>query len=154
DGIVAKEGEHSLKANKRGTRSLINPKLPSLSEVKLLESNPREMYELIRAKTLYTLGHSVGHDFVNPAYYNAVFKDLKMRHGLRITAEDGTVTLLSADEAIAQQREGSLPDGETELVVLSDRTVKTLLGEQDTHGLQRTWTEAPTVDSAGVRPWR
>lgn len=152
DGLNVTEEKHALKANRRGTLSLINPDIPTLADIRELEA-AGGMYEILRAKTLYFLGQSMGHDYLDPEYYNAVFKDLKMRHGFRAIVEDGTVTLLSSDEAIAMQQRGETLEGTVELVTLSPRTINTLLGEQDVHGLHANPLSQLTVDSTGVRPW-
>ena len=154
EGLNVTEQQAALKANKKGTLSLINPKLPTLEEVKLMEADPTDLYALLQAKTMYLLSNSTGHEVLDPTYYNAVFKDLKLRHGIRVSVEGGPTTLLSAEEAIALQAAGQMPEGNIELVVLSDRMLKTLLGEQDVHGLQQFWLDAPTVDSAGVKRWK
>lgn len=158
-GIMGIDGENvieqlaSLKANKKGTDALINPKLPTAEDIALLEELG-DVYEVLKAKTLFVLSHSLGHRPLDPKGYNFLFKDLKMRHALLVTDASGNQQLLSADEAIRLQATSSLPEGSTaRLITLSPRTLNTLLGEQNTQGLLRPMLEAPTIDSAATPVW-
>ena len=141
----------ALKANKKGLLSLINPDLVGQEVITRLE-DPADMYGTLERKLALFMQYSLGHKVLEPIYANAVFKDLKMRHGLRVTV-GGVTTLLSADEAIAMQKSGPIQADEIELITLSPRVLRTLLGEQDVQGVVRPWTAVPTVNSEGVTTW-
>ena len=141
----------ALKANKKGLLSLINPDLVSQETITSLE-DPTDMYGTLERKLSLFMQYSLGHKVLEPIYANAVFKDLKMRHALRVTT-GGVSTLLSADQAIALQKNGPIQADSVELVLLSPRVLRTLLGEQDVQGVTRPFTTAPTVNSAGVSLW-
>ena len=141
----------ALKANKKGLLSLINPDLVSQEAITKLE-DPADMLTTLENKLALFMGYSLGHKVLEPIYANAVFKDLKMRHALRVTT-GGVSTLLSADEAIALQQQGPIQADTLELVLLSPRVLRTLLGEQDVQGVTRPFSTVPSVNSAGVSPW-
>ena len=158
----------ALKANKKGTLALVNPELFTPDQVRALE-NIDDFYTMIHAKAQMLIGRDIGYGKLEPSYYNAVVKDLKLRHAVRLIV-NGEPKIFSADEVIAMQKDGSwtalrqqtgaaLEVGGTtvpeaaipvELVTLSPRVLRTILGEQDIHGLKKPVTETPSIDSANV----
>jgi hypothetical protein len=150
DGLNVFDQTAALKANKKGLLSLRNPALAAQEAIMALE-DPADVYGTLQRKLAHLMTTSLGHKVLEPIYAPAVFKDLKMRHALRVTTGDTTM-LLSADQAIALQAKGPI-DGELELVTISPRVLRTLLGEQDLQGVTRAFTDAPTVNSAGVTVW-
>jgi hypothetical protein len=150
-GLNVYDQAAALKANKKGLLSLINPDLVSQETITALE-DPADMYGTLERKLALFMQYSLGHKVLEPIYANAVLKDLKMRHALRVNV-GGITTLLSADEAIAMQKSGPIQADSIELVLLSPRVLRTLLGEQDVQGVTRPFSTVPSVNSENVSLW-
>lgn len=151
NGLVQMGSRKALDASKTGK--------PALDVVPATAASVRAGYEtdwtldfagMLRAKAEHLLKIDVlGLDAAD--FYNAIYKDLKLRHFVRLTQEDGTEVLWTAEQVIAWQaaHPGEQLTG-AELYIPSDDALRTMLGEQGTQGVLRPPDEDFEIDPASV----
>ena len=169
-GVDGDTSAAALQAAKKGLAALRRALLIKRSEVEGAEAAWQSDFAgMLRAKTMLLLedkrlnqGNDKGVEAerINPGFYNSIVKTLKMRHLVRGRDAEGTPVLLSAEQVIAAQQAG--PDWQTalgivpgteELVMLSARAVRTMVGERGEQGLPRTRPGGTSVRRDTWIPW-
>lgn len=147
-GISPKAQATALEASKKGKTALTAVTRHQLSVARQAEQNWSVSFTTMlqeKAKTLLT-NDQLGDEKLDITSYNAVLKDLKLRHWVRAKAADGKAVLLSAEKVIDAQRriaEGTASDlgqalgGVTDLslYVPTEQVLRSMLGEQGGQGV-------------------
>ena len=111
---------------------------PKASTVDQLEATwDQDFAGMLRAKTMHLMTTDTGGGLVDPHYFNAVYKRMKLRHWVRgIDPESGELRLFTAEQVIRLQQSGQ---GEAltwmQLYVPDDDVLRTMLGEQGARGV-------------------
>ena len=151
---------YALGATKNKTDALMEPKLITRAEVSLIEAGwAQDFAGMIRDKAKLFLEPdrmSTGRSF-HPGFFNAIVKELKLRTLVKGVDPKGVVHYYSSEQVIDAQRSGKPLGGGTlvsqELVSLSARGIRTLLGEQGSQGFTRVSAAEPTVGPGGIQRW-
>lgn len=169
-GVDGDTSAAALQAAKKGLAALRRAKLIDLSEVGVTESAWQvDFAGMLRAKTMLLLqdgrlnqGNNKGveSESIDPGFYNSIVKTLKMRHLVRGRDAEGAPVLLSAEQVIAAQQAGpnwqealGIVPGSEELVPLSSRAVRTMVGERGEQGLPRTRPDGTSARRDTWIPW-
>lgn len=150
-GISPNTQAAALQASKKGLPALqVVDAVPAQERRQMEETALVDFAEMLRAKTKRLLQSNMGDIEIDPEYWNATYKNMKLRHFLRYADENGEAQLLTAEQVIALQIEGQeLPAG-AELYVPSDDVLRTMLGEQGTQGVARLLSDQLEVDVSRV----
>ena len=147
----------ALDASKTGKPALQVVPTPAAAEVAAFEQTwQTDFAAMLRAKARKLFESELGID-VDPAeFYNAVYKDLKLRHFVRGQV-DGEPVLWSAEQMLAhhQATPGMVPpiDNAT-LWIPTDDVLRSLLGEQGTQGVARIFDDQLEIDPTMVPTYR
>ena len=160
-GTDAGASSYALGANKKGTEALRRPKLITVEEAQIAEAGWESDYAaMLRTKALIMLqaDRLSESERLNPVFFNAIVKALKMRHMVRGVNDQGEVVLLSSEQMIEAQAQGRNLRAELslvswELVPLSHGALRTLLGEVGGEAFDRLTPEAPPTSVADIKPW-
>jgi hypothetical protein len=145
---------NALDASKLGMPAMKVVPTPTAADLATIESTwPVDFSAMLRAKTQVMLTSDLGfgklEEEPGSEFYNAVYKNLKLRHFVR-TAD----ALLTAEQVIAMQARGETLPEEASLWVPSDDVLRSMLGEQGTQGVARLFDDQLEVDLAKVPTYR
>ena len=160
-GVDPDTSAHALQANKKGTVAQRNPRLITRAEAKTAEAGwDTDFGGMLRRKAALLLEEDrLGEgERIRPVFFNAMVKLLKLRSLVRCIDNNGNTVLISAEEMIAAQAtkrdlfaEKNLASWE--LVSLSSRAMRTLLGEQGERGLRRAFAAEAQSTPEQVTKW-
>lgn len=147
----------ALDASKLGKPALEVVPVPEFADVRMIEDEWMvDFSKMLREKTRIMLTSELGFGKLEPEYYNATYKNLKLRHFVR-GEQDGVPTLWSAEQVIAFQRANPstpLPLEGADLYIPTDDVLRSMLGEQGTQGVPRLFDDQLEVDLAKVPTYR
>ena len=154
EGLNVTEQAAALEASKKGKLAWARMIAPTLAEAKQLEAGwESDYYEMLSKKAIAILDLNLGHGHIHPTHYNTILKDLKLRHAVKAIV-DGKPVIYSSEQVIAAQQAGQqLPGEQLELVTISHRVLRTIMGEQNGQGVARAMTEVPSLDFSDVPAW-
>ena len=149
-GISPTGQANALDASKLGLAALQVLDFSGIPDPTVIEELAlTDLAAVIRAKTEIIMATDLGFGKLDEHYYNAVHKDVKLHHFVRVGDE-----LWTAERVIAMQRAGeALPEGAS-LFVPSERVLNTLLGELGTQGAQPAFKGSLDIDLAQVPTFR
>ena len=154
-GVDQRASKSALEAAKKGRKALRMMRSMTAADRDSLEAGwQADFGGMLMAKATAMMNADLGDgDRIDPMFFNAVLKSLKMRHAVRYVDSEGVPQLLSAEQVIDLQKQASLP-ADAELVKFSEATLRTLLGEQGVQGEPRVYDQAPSIDpTTSIRPW-
>jgi hypothetical protein len=136
---------------------------PAIEHIETATSAERAELELawesdlagvLREKTRAVLKQDVLE--LEPEFYNAIYKDLKLRHFVRGTTAEGDPVLWSAEQVILfqQQNPGQPLPFTAELWIPSDDVLRTMLGEQGGQGVSRPSDDVLEFDLSKIPPYK
>lgn len=146
----------ALDASKLGLSALKVVPVPTAAVRNTAEADwRRDFGAMLREKTKIQLQADIGtKNKLEPEFYNAVYKNLKMRHFVRGTDDQGNIVLWTAEKAMEAQAAGeALPTG-AQLWVPSDAVLRDMLGEQGTQGTRRILNTTFETDLSLVPTYR
>lgn len=108
-----------------------------------------DLAEVLRRKAKRIMEKDLGSGRLDPEFYNAVYKNLKLRHFVRTEGR-----LVSAEEVIASQLNGGNFTEGAELWIPTDDVLRSLLGEQGTQGAARIFNDQLEIDLDKVPTYR
>ena len=153
DGLSTWLQRLTLDASKTGTPAFFGAELYDPADVRRIE-DVNDLYGTLMNKVEMMLAVRVGKEKLPPRFAPGLFKLMKMHHFVRIQNPDGeTYTVLSAEEAIQQQVNGTWDGTGAELYVMSPAQVATLYGDPNGYGLTAKFPEARTILDAPIK-WR
>ena len=148
----------ALGANKKGKLAYRMGRTFSARNRQQMEKDfATDLSGVITKKALAVLDRDLGTGKLDPTFFNAVLKDVKLRHFVRGTNADGAPELWEAERVIAWQRANPGTSIETVLTGAqlwkpSARVLRTMLGETADQGvmggLQTTYDQDPTAIAA------
>lgn len=151
----------ALDASKKGVPAIKAIPLPTSDRRAELEADAlTDMATVLRGKTTELLTTDLGFGVLDPEFFNAVHKNMKMRHWI-IGSVDGAPVMWSAEQVMEFQMANPgdpLPIEQAQLWVPSDTVLRTMLGEQGTKGVNRLFPDQLDIDLSqvptytGVRP--
>lgn len=148
----------ALDASKLGLSAMQVIETPADAERLALEENwAGDLAAVLRSKTRTLLEKDLGFGKLDVEFYNAVYKDMKLRHFVRGTTVDGQPQLMSAEDVIAFQVANPgqpIPLENAELWVPTDEVLRSMLGEQGTKGVARIFGDQIEIDPARVPLYR
>jgi hypothetical protein len=164
-GGLSPDGQATaLQASKKGKPGIRRIKMPTAAERIAAEKSWKlDFASLIRTKTNVLMATDMGFGYLDAAFYNGVYKNVKMRNFVRgIDPDTGQMALWSAEQVIEWQRANpgvtEFPLQNASLWCPSDEVLHSLLGEQGTKGVDRVFPERYFADLelvpsyVGVRP--
>lgn len=156
-GISPAAQAAALDASKLGMAALQVIPAPSAATREEIESVwTTDLASVLREKTRVTLETDMGFGLLDPEFYNAIHKNMKLRHFVRGELDDVT-TLWTAEQVIDFQRTNPgtpLPLDNATLWVPSDDVLRSMLGEQGTQGVARVFDDQLDFDLANVPTYR
>ena len=160
-GINQSEQRQALDAVKSALQAIRAPEIVEQGEVRAME-DVLDLSATLRRKTNAFFSRSTGHGLMPRSLAPAIAKAIKSHHAIRGTTTDsaGNVVpvLLSAEEVLRHQaaNPGTLPGDlqNAEIVVLATANLNAILGDDDSRGLNRPLTGAPSIDTPTVGAWR
>jgi hypothetical protein len=151
--IAQYEQRKALDSRKKATQAVKRPSLPGYEAVRAMEAGwETSLYQVITRKTEDFMSRNTGHRVLDATFMPAIHAALKLRHAVRGINAAGQPVLLSANEVIAMQMQGTpLELTNAELVLLSERELNTLLGSHDGNGVTRPITRLSVeIDNWGA----
>jgi hypothetical protein len=125
------------------------------SEVAMLETMwDTDFSAMLRAKTR-EMFVDLGFGELDPEFYNAVYKDMKIRHFVEGTI-DGQAMRMTAEQVIAWQQQNAgnvdavFPLEDARLWIPSDEVLRSMLGEQGGQGVSRDFGDPVEIDPSRV----
>ena len=155
-GIDQRASKGALEAAKKSRKALKMMRAFTSADRAALEGNwMNDFGGMLVAKTAAMMNADLGDgDRIDPMFFNAVLKSLKMRHAVRFVDDEGRVQLWSAEQVIWVQRVNGPMPANAELVKLSEAAFRTLLGEQGVQGEPRVYDRAPSIDpTTSIASW-
>lgn len=152
-GMISTDTQRPLDAGKKGLLAIqpfrrLDP--DRVAEADALWERDRDFAAMLRRKTELIMGYDDGSGTVDPSYFNAVYKHMKLQH--LVATPDGQ--FLSAEEAIAlQAQEGRDALNEMRLVRLSPDVVRSMLGDTGSQGVERFFDDEYLVNPDRVAPY-
>jgi len=156
-----------LDASKLGRSAIEVIKTKTHAERKLLETDwATDFAGMLRLKTKEMLSVGLGlgdpdkgsKGMLEPEYYNAVYKDMKLQHFVVGNAPGTNDKLIwTAEQVLAHQHANpgdALPIDNAKLWMPSDSVLNTMLGEQGTQGVTRVVDDLLTADLSQVPAYR
>lgn len=154
-GISPAGQANAIEASKLGQPAMKVIPTPPAVVREAIEANFRtEFAQMLRAKTRLIMETDFGFGKLDPESYNAVYKNVKLRHFVRYTDETGKAVLLTAEQAIAAQAAGTALPPDAALWTPSDTVLRSMLGEQGTQGVERLYGLDLEMDLAKVETYR
>lgn len=148
----------ALDAVKLGSLALPVVSTPDLEFVENLEAAWRQdLGQVLRNKTRLLMETDLGVGRLEAEFYNAVYKNLKMRHFVRGQDANGAPVLWTAEQVIAFQMANpgaELPLQNAELFLPSDKVLRTMYGEMGTKGVARFDPAQLEIDLSRVEIFR
>ena len=115
----------------------------------------RDLASVLRKKTQRVMSMDLGSGRLDPEFYNAVYKNMKLRHFVRYRDESGQPRLMPAEKVIEIQLGGGTIDMEgASLWTPSDDVLRSMLGELGTQGAARVFDDQLEIDLAAVPTYR
>jgi hypothetical protein len=154
ESISPKAQAQALDASKLGKPALQVIKTSTAARREELEQGwQTDLTAVLMRKTQEMFEVDLGDGGLDIEFFNAVFKNMKLRHFVKMMGPDGQPMLHTAEQAIELQK--TQPDmfAEAELWIPSDDVLRQLLGEQGTQGVQRVFDTDLNIDLHRVRPW-
>ena len=156
----------ALQANKKGKLAYILGTAFSAKARRDMEQNfATDFSEMLMEKANAMMSLDLGSGVLDPTFFNAVLKDIKMRHFVRGTIQDGEIpgksgeVLLSAEEVIAWQRANPskslldvMPDAK--LWKPSVRVLRSMLGETGDQGPLGVLPESLEMDESAIKRYQ
>ena len=145
----------ALGANKKGKMAYSLGKAFTSSLRKSLDSRfSTDMSGLITEKALALVRENLGNGSLDPTFFNAVMKDVKLRHFVRGRV-NGKMVLWSAEQVIAWQRRNPNKDISTvlegaELWKPTARVLRTMFGETGDRGVRGALQQSYELDEAAI----
>lgn len=150
-GLNPEAQRAALDANKLGKKALASVDAPDSTErIGMEQVWQTDFASMLRAKTRRMLETDIGTGFLDPDFYNAAYKNMKLRHFVRGTDIDGNAVLLTAEQVIAAQAAGEALPTDATLWVPTDDVLRSLLGEQGGQGVTRVLSPDLDIDLAKV----
>lgn len=147
----------ALDANKLGKPALtvLDP-VPAAKRDETETDWKTDFASMLRAKTAAIMQTDLGNGQLEPNFYNAVYKNIKLRHFVKGTY-GGKPVLWTAEQVIASQRNGEvlaevMPDAA--LWIPSDDVLRSMLGEPGDQGVSRYFENGLETDLARVPTFR
>lgn len=157
-GISQAAQRSALDASKLGLPALQVIDVATSDERRAIEADwTRDMAGMILAKTQVVMNKDLGFGVLDGDMFNAVYKDMKVRHYVLGTSETGEQELWTAERVIEHQRTQPgvpLPLTDAQLWVPSDKVLRTMMGEQGTQGADRVSGEELNVDPSLIPIFR
>lgn len=147
----------ALDATKYDRAARKRMKWPTSGERQSMESGALQgqFAEMLLSKTMLYMEQDFGWGPLDPALFNAVYFQMRMRHWVRGRDESGNVVLLTADEVMAIQRAGEeIPLQDAELFIPSDNLLRSMLGEQGAQGEKVLVNDTFEVDPLKVKRFK
>jgi hypothetical protein len=156
----------SLASVKGKNRAIIVAPVPKATDPKrgyrVLESAwQTNLSEVLQRKTREVLAEPVDGGMLHPTFFNAIHKNMKMRHFVRgfivDVNGDRSPELWDAEKVIEFQHNNpgvALPLQDAELVVVPDRVLRTMVGDRGPQSALRAPTAAPVTDPTKIPSWR
>jgi hypothetical protein len=159
-GINAEVQGAALDSRKLGLRGLQPTTPPLAAQITAIEigEDPQrpawttDLAQVLRDKTRLLMNTNLGNGALAPEFYNAIYKNFKIRHYVDGTL-NGIPVRWTAEQVIEHQMQHPgepLPLESPTLWVPSDDVLRTMLGEQGTEGVARITTTDLTVDLSTV----
>ena len=146
-GRISAATQWPLDAGKKGLRAMQpfrRPNEAALAEADELWKVGNDFAAMLRAKTRIAMTYDDGSGPVDPAYYNAVYKHMKLAHVV-VGTLDGEQVVLTAEQVIAHQAANGvsspLPLTDAKLVELSPDVLRSMLGDTSTQAADRFFAE-------------
>lgn len=136
----------AMEAAKLGMPAIVKIGMPTLDEVKQLEADWEVGFSrMLRSKARWLLEQDLGsakpdeENQLDQEYYNAVVKEMKMRHFVRGKNAKGKIEVWTAEQAIQHQLVNgtAIPLKDAELYIPTTRVLNSLWGEQGKQGIKR-----------------
>lgn len=156
NGSISPAGQAAaLDASKLGKPALQVIEMPSAERREEIEASWRhDLSSVLRLKTQEILSHDLGAGQLDPEFYNAIYKNVKLRHFVRTVDANGAPTLLTAEQVITMQQRGEDVPAEADLWMPSDDVLRSMLGEQGSQGVARVFDDQLEIDLAKVPTFR
>lgn len=154
EGAINPEAQGAaLDSRKLGVPGLKVIEAPDAETTKAIEENWLvDFGGMLRAKTRTLLETDMGFGKLEAEFYNATYKNMKMRHYVDGT-RDGQTVRLTAEEVMEFQRLNPgepLPIENARLWIPSDDVLRSMLGEQGTQGVARILNTDLEIDLSAV----
>jgi hypothetical protein len=163
-GISPTAQAQALDASKLGMPALQNFTGPDKATVESIERTWADDFAgMLRAKARILTETDLGFGTLDPEYYNAHLKGLKIRHFVRGTDANGSPVLWSAEQVMEFQRNNPpdadgnrapLPFNDAALWIPSDDVLRSMLGETGDQGVKRLFGDQLTPDITQVKRYR
>lgn len=140
----------ALDASKLGQPALkVIPAPSAMTRLELEAEWDTDLAAVLRRKTQAVLETDMGFGKLDPEFYNAVYKNLKLRHFVRSEGR-----LLPAEQVIAMQQAGEPLAPDATLWIPTDDVLRSMLGEQGTQGVARLFDDQLDIDLSMVPTYR
>ena len=155
-GVDQTASRRALEAAKKRSKALKRTERISHDEKTLLETKALTDFSgMLLDKAYRMLEADLGDgEHIQPKFLNAVLKALKLRHFIRYVDDSNNVVVLAAEEVIALQNAGTALPENAELYILSDASLRTMLGERGTQGETRVLSSMPELDPLTIPAWQ
>lgn len=154
DSISPRAQAAALDASKLGKPALQVIDVADSYDVAQIEANwMADLAGVLRAKTKMILEKDLGDGKLDPEFYNAVYKNLKLRHFVRYADDMGEIHLLTSEQVIAMQQRGEqVPSGT--LWIPTDDVLRSMLGEMGTQGVARIFGDTLDIDLSRIPTYK
>ena len=151
-GINAQVQQAALDTRKLGLAGIEHYTKPDRKQVADLEDKAEDDFAaMIAGKTRLVMETDLGNGVLDPNFYNAVFKLMKLKHWVDGTDQDGNRVRLTAEQVIARQNQFGPgywdADGnalrDTSLWIPSDQVLAEVMGEQGYGGPEGRFRPRP-----------
>ncbi len=158
-GISPNVQAEALGANKKGKLAYRLGRLFTSSSRKAMESSfATDFSGMLQKKALAIMDRDLGTGKLDPTFFNAVLKNVKLRHFVRGRNADGTMELWEAERVIAWQRANPGVSIDTVLTGATlwkpgPRVLRTMLGETGDQGVLGGIQTAYDQDPSAIPAW-
>lgn len=148
----------ALDAGKLGLAALqVIETLPSAQREAIEADWKTDLAKVLREKARLLVETDLGFGELDIEFFNAAYKDMKLRHFVRGADVDGNLVVWTAEQVVAFQQANPgapLPFEEASLWVPSDQVLRSMLGEQGTQGVPRLFPDQLEINPARVPVFR